>query len=192
MCRRYWFALGLVSLVALLLLAAARQPDRALLGQSDEQWAERLAREHMSRVVGAAAIERSRVEVWPSACGWMVVFHDAEARCGDGPFWPGACRFGPAVFRDVYACVLRNGQIQQVGASQSPRSLDAEDRCRCAPDGTGTIAPEPTAAPSMTGSSGWDQHAGGGGSGQYFDPQNRSPSLPPVKTGRSRMAAARL
>ncbi len=154
MYGRHWLALGFVSLVVLLVLATAGQPARALLGQSDERRAERLAREHMSRVIGAAAIERSRVEVWPSTCGWMVVFRDAEAHCGDGPFWPGACRFGPAVFRDVYACVLRNGQIQQVGASQSPLSLDAEDRCRCAPDGTGTIAPEPTAPPSMTGSSG--------------------------------------
>ena len=153
MYGRHWLAFGFVSLVVLLVLATAGQPDRALLGQSDEQRAERLAREHMSRVVGAAAIERSRVEVRPSTCGWMVVFRDAEAHCGDGPFWPGACRFGPAVFRDVYACVLRNGQIQQVGASQSSLSLDAEDRCQCASDGTGTIAPEPTAAPSMTGPS---------------------------------------
>ena len=152
MHRRLGLALGFVSLVALLVLATAGWPARALLGQHDEQRAERLAREHMSRVIGAAAVERSHVEVRPSTCGWMVVFHDAEARCGDGPFWPGACRFGPAVFRDVYACVLRNGQIQQVGASQSPLSLDAEDRCQCAPDGASTIAPEPTAAPSMAGS----------------------------------------
>lgn len=152
---RRWLglALGFVSLVVLLVLATAGQPAQALLGQTGDQRAERLAREHMSRVVGAAAIERSRVEVRPSTCGWMVVFRDAEAHCGDGPFWPGACRFGPAVFRDVYACVLRNGQIQQVGASQSPLSLDAEDRCQCAPDGASTIAPEPTAAPiSMAGS----------------------------------------
>ena len=121
--------------------------------ETEEQRVEQVAREHMSRVVGAAAVERSRVEIRPFTCGWLVVFRDAEARCGDGPFWPGACRFGPAVFRDVYACILRNGQIQQVGASQSPLSLDAEDRCQCAPDGASTIAPEPTAAPiSMAGS----------------------------------------
>jgi len=94
----------------------------------------------MSRVADAA-IRRSRVEVRPSACGRIVGFRDAEARRGDGSSWPGACRCGRAVFRDAYACVLRNGQIQQIRASQSPLSLGAEDRCRCAPDGASTIAP---------------------------------------------------
>jgi len=120
--------------------------------ETEEQRVEQVAREHMSRVVGAAA-ERSRIEVRPPACGRMVALRDAKGRCRDGPFWLGARRFGPAVFRDAYACVLRNGQIQWIGASQSPLSLGAEDRCRCAPDGASTIAPEPTAAPmSMAGS----------------------------------------
>ena len=132
----------------LIFLISCTRPAQALTGETDEQHAERLAREHMANVIGAAAIEQSRVELRPSRCGWMVVFRDAEARCGDAPFWPGACRFGPAVFQDVYACVLRDWQIQQVGGSHSPQSLGAEDLCQCSPDGTSTIAPEPTSIPS--------------------------------------------
>jgi len=128
------------ALLAAILLAACDGPGTPA-DEIGQQQAERLARERMNLTIGAAAVGRSRVEVWPSKCGWLVVFRDAEARCGDGPFWPGACRADATVFRDLYACVQGDGQILQMGGSQSPQALGAEDQCQCSRGVTATVAP---------------------------------------------------
>ena len=116
--------------------------------RSDETVAETVAREYMVIKAGADAVNRSQVEVRPSDGGWMVVFHDAEAACGSGgDFWPGACRGGAAsaVYRDVYACVERDGWSWRIGgAGASPQSLGPEDRCQ---RGGGPPAPSAAATP---------------------------------------------
>jgi hypothetical protein len=114
-----------------------------------ERQAAKRAQAYLRGVTGAAAVDRARLEVRPSRVGWMVVLRDADAACGDGPFWPGACRFGPTVYRDVYVCVERDGSaIHQAGASTSPRPLGPEDLCQIA-GGTPRppVAPTPLEAP---------------------------------------------
>jgi hypothetical protein len=89
--------------------------------------------------IGRAAVDRARV-----------VFRHAEAARGDGPVWQGACRFGPTVFRDVYACVERgDDRIRQVGAS--PGRLTAEDPCQV-PGGTPLppVAAAPLGGPAVS------------------------------------------
>jgi hypothetical protein len=110
-------------LLVLLLLNASCQPKT-------EKKAEKIAREQMTYVMGADAVDRSVIEVHPSRVGWMVIFRDANASCEEGSFWPGACRFGNRVFRDVYACVERNWSIRQIGASNKSESLGEEDLCQ--------------------------------------------------------------
>jgi hypothetical protein len=114
-----------------------------------ERQAAARARAYLRPVAGAAAVDRARVEVRPSRVGWMVVLRDADAACGDASFWPGACRFGPAVYRDLYVCVERqHSAIRQVGASTSPRPLGPEDLCQL-PGGTPRppVAATPLEAP---------------------------------------------
>ena len=108
-----------------------------------EKKAEQLAREQMTRVIGADAVDRSVVVIRPSVVGWMVIFRDANASCDEGPFWPGACRFGNRVFRDVYACVERNWNIRQKGASGESESLGEEDLCQVPTTELPTAEPGP-------------------------------------------------
>ena len=123
-------------IVVLLLLTTSCHPR-------PEKKAEKLAREQMTRVMGADAVDRSVIEVHPSEVGWMVIFRDANASCEEGFSLIGACRFGNRVFRDVYACVQRNWNIEQMGYSGESESLGEEDLCQQLP------APElPTAAPN--------------------------------------------
>ena len=111
----------LILLMFLLLLTACQQRP--------EETAEQRARHLMAPVIGADAMQRAHVEVRPSTVGWLVIFRNANASCAEGTFWPGACRFGSRVFRDVYACVERDWQIRQMGASSAVNSLGAEDLC---------------------------------------------------------------
>ena len=122
-------------LLVFLLLTAACQ------GKAEKK-AEQLAREQMKGVIGASAVNRSTVEVRSSAVGWMVIFRDANASCEEGSFWPGACRFGNRMFRDVYACVERNGEIRQMGASAS-EPLEEGDLCQS----PSVVLPTATAGP---------------------------------------------
>lgn len=110
-------------LPALLLLTPFCQPN-------PEKKAENLAREQMLGVMGAEAINRSVIEVYPSKVGWMVIFRDANASCKEGFSLRGACRFGNRVFRDVYTCVERNWSIRQMGTSGESESLAEEDLCQ--------------------------------------------------------------
>ena len=110
--------------------------------QSDEQKAEQLAREYMTRAIGVNAVNRAHIEMRSSEAGWQVVFRDAYASCEEGAFWPGACRFGSRTFRDVYACVDHNWMIRQVGASPATEPIGIQEVCQALPP----IAPAPTAA----------------------------------------------
>jgi len=124
------------SLLIFLLLTASCQPK-------PEKKAEKVARDQMIRVMGENAVNRSVIEVRSSRVGWMVIFRDANASCEEGSFWPGACRFGNHVFRDVYACIKRDWSIEQMGNSGESESLGDEDLCQQLP------APElPTATPN--------------------------------------------
>jgi hypothetical protein len=110
-----------------------------------EKKAEKLAREQMALVMGADAVDRSVVEVHLSKVGWMIIFRDANASCQEGFSLIGACRFGNRVFKDVYACVERNWNIEQMGYSGESESLGEEDLCQQVP------APElPTAEANPT------------------------------------------
>ena len=109
-------------LLVLLLLTTSCQPK-------PEKKAENLAREQMLGVMGADAIDRSVIEVYPSKVGWMVIFRDANASCEEGFSLRGACRFEKRVFRDVYACVERNWSIRQIGTSGESKPLGEEDLC---------------------------------------------------------------
>jgi len=122
-------------LLVLLLLTTSCQPK-------PEKKAENLAREQMLGVMGADAIDRSVIEVYPSKVGWMVIFRDANASCEEGFSLRGACRFGNRVFRDVYACVERNWSIRQMGTSGESEPLGEEDLCQ----GPGLVLP--TAEPN--------------------------------------------
>ena len=125
-----------ILLLILLVLAAACQPD-------PKQKAEQLARHQMEATIGAKAVERAHVEIFPSRVGWMVVFRDANATCEEGVWWPGACDFAQTnqVYTDVYVCVERDGNMRQMGAS-SDKSLRTEDLCQAPPPGqTATVAP---------------------------------------------------
>ena len=126
-------------LLILFLLTAACQ-------EKPEKKAEQFAREQMIRTIGLSAVNRSHIEVHPSGVGWLVIFRDANASCVEGSFWPGACRFGAKVFRDVYACVEHDWNIGQIGASGASESLGSEDLCQ-APLPGATTEPLPTAAP---------------------------------------------
>ena len=64
-------------LLVLLLLTASCQPKLELK-------AEKIARERMTDVMGADAVDRSVIEVRPSNVGWMVIFRDANASCEEG------------------------------------------------------------------------------------------------------------
>jgi len=142
MRRTTWIGGGLLALLLLL-------GWRPLQAQGEEQRAVELAREQMGVKVGAEAIARSHVEVRPVPAGWAVIFREAYARCGEAPFWPGACRFGPAVFRDVYACVEREGwRIRRSGGCQSPYALAAEELCLDVPLGVATVAPTTAPVPA--------------------------------------------
>jgi hypothetical protein len=110
-------------ILVFLLLTAACQPK-------PEKKAEQVAREQMTGVIGTNAIDRSVIEVRLSNVGWMVIFRDVNVSCDEGAFWPGACRFGNRVFRDVYACVERDWNIRQMGASSESKSLGEEDLCQ--------------------------------------------------------------
>ena len=105
--------------------------------------AENIAREQMTRVIGGNAVDRSVIEVHPSKVGWMVIFRDANASCEEGSWWPGACRFGNRVFRDVYACVERNWSIEQMGYSGESESLKDEDICQLPAPELPTAEPNP-------------------------------------------------
>ena len=98
-----------------------------VLGQA--HWAVHVARASMRSHSGVAATNRASVQVVPARGGWLVIFHDAQATCDQGTWWPDACRDGArVVYRDVYACVLRDGWlIDQIGAS--PRRIAAGDLC---------------------------------------------------------------
>ena len=113
-------------LLVLLLLTASCQ-------QKFEKKAEKFAREQMTQVIGADAVDRSVIEVHPSKVGWMVIFRDANASCEEGFSLIGACRFGNRVFRDVYACVERNWNIEQMGYSGESEPLGDEDLCQQVP-----------------------------------------------------------
>ena len=108
-----------------------------------EKKAETLACEQMTGVIGANAVNRSVIEVYPAKVGWMVIFRDANASCEEGSFWPGACRFGNRVFKDVYACVERNWSIRQMGASNESESLGEEDLCQIPGPVLPTAEPNP-------------------------------------------------
>lgn len=119
-----------------LLLTTACQPK-------PEKKAEQIAREQMTAVIGVSAVNRSVIEVLPSTVGWMVIFRDANVSCDEGAFWPGACRFGNQVFRDVYACVEHDWNIRQIGASSESESLGEEDLCQLPTTELPTAAPNP-------------------------------------------------
>ena len=125
----------LILLVCLLLMAAC-QPKLELKAQ-------KIAREQMTEVMGAEAVDRSIIEVHPSRVGWMVIFRDANASCEKGSWWPGACRFGNRVFRDVYACVEWNWSISQMGYSGESEALDEEDVCQAPAPARPTFEPNP-------------------------------------------------
>jgi hypothetical protein len=108
-----------------------------------EEKAEKLAREQMLGVMGAEAVDRSVIEVYPSKVGWMVIFRDANASCEEGFSLRGACRFGNRVFRDVYACVERNWSIRQIGTSGESQSLGKEDLCQVPGPVLPTAEPNP-------------------------------------------------
>jgi hypothetical protein len=127
----------LLSLALLLMLVACRQ--------SDEQKAEQLAREYMTRAIGVNAVNRAHVETRSSEAGWQVIFRDAYASSKEGSLGPDACGWGGSdcVFRDVYACIDGDWMIRQVGGSPATVSLEAQDVvCQALPP----IAPAPTAA----------------------------------------------
>ena len=87
--------------------------------------------------------DRSVIEVRPSQAGWMVIFRDANASCEQGSWWPGACRFGNRVFRDVYACVEWNWSINQMGYSGESEALGEEDLCQAPAPERPTFEPTP-------------------------------------------------
>jgi hypothetical protein len=111
----------LLLLVFLLTLVACRQ--------NDEQKAVQLAREYMSRTIGANAVNRAQVEVHSSEAGWQVIFRDAYASSDEGSLGPDACGWGGSscVFRDVYACIDSDWMIRQVGGSPATASLGTQD-----------------------------------------------------------------
>jgi hypothetical protein len=123
-------------LLVLPLMTAACQPKLELK-------AEKIAREQMTPVMGAEAVDRSVIEVRPSQVGWMVVFRDANASCEQGSWWPGACRFGNRVFRDVYACVEWDWNISQMGYSGESEALGEEDLCLAPAPERPTLVPNP-------------------------------------------------
>jgi len=123
-------------LLVLPLMTAACQPKLELK-------AEKIAREQMTPVMGAEAVDRSVIEVRPSQVGWMVVFRDANASCEQGSWWPGACRFGNRVFRDVYACVEWDWNISQMGYSGESEALGEEDLCLAPAPERPTLLPNP-------------------------------------------------
>jgi len=122
---------------SLLLLIVACQ-------EHPEKRAEQVAREQIIQTIGIDAVNRSYIEVRPSAVGWMVVFSDAKASCEESSLWPGACRFASNVYRDVYACVERDWRIRQIGGSGASESLGMEDLCQ-APLSDQTATPALTA-----------------------------------------------
>jgi hypothetical protein len=115
----------------------------------------------MRVAIGPQAVDRAHVEIRPAAGGWMVIFHDAQASCGEGRWWIGACRFGPdQVFRDVYACVSPQGGVGGFGTSGETIASNSALTCGGAPvpmgplpgpagstPGTGTESP--ASAPSV-------------------------------------------
>jgi hypothetical protein len=113
---------------------------------SPQARAEQQARDYMTIVIGADAVNRAHVAISRSPAGWMVIFRDAYATCDQGTWFPGACRFGRQTpYRDVYTCVPDNGEIGQVGASgDSPFGND--DLCQWSSPNA-TCAPELTATP---------------------------------------------
>jgi len=123
-------------LLVLVLTTAYCQPK-------PEKKAGKIAREQMTDVMGADAVDRSVIEVRPSKVGWMVIFRDANASCEEGSWWPGACRFGNRVFRDVYACVEQNWIIEQMGYSSESKSLGDEDLCQLPAPELPTVEPNP-------------------------------------------------
>ena len=123
-------------LLVLLLPTASCQPKLEIK-------AEKVAREQMTYVMGADAVDRSVVEVHPSKVGWLVIFRDANASCEEGSWWPGACRFGNRVFRDVYACVEWNWSIRQMGTSGESEALGEEDVCQGPTPELSTAEPNP-------------------------------------------------
>src|SRR5947209_4123344 len=110
---------------------------------SPQARAEQQARQYMTVVIGADAVNRARVIVTRSQAGWLVMFRDAYATCDKGTWFPGACRFGrQAPYRDVYTSVPESGEIGQVGASgDSPFGND--DPCQWS-------SPDATRAPALT------------------------------------------
>jgi hypothetical protein len=135
-----WVIFGIIALALLIVL-------NVLDWQDPQQKAEQVAHDRMQQVIGSSAVNRAHVEVRSSAAGWMVVFRDANASCSEGTFWPGACRTGANTFRDVYACVERDWQIRQMGASSASAPLGAGDLCQAVSAGR-TLAPALTAVPS--------------------------------------------
>jgi hypothetical protein len=131
----------LLFLVTLLVLVACRQ--------NDEQKAVQLAREYMSRTIGANTVNRAHVEVHFSDAGWQVIFRDAYASSDEGVLGPDACGWGgnDCVFRDVYACIDGDWMMRQVGGSPATVSLEAQDMvCQAMPP----LAPAPTMASSRS------------------------------------------
>lgn len=123
----------IISLIFLLLLVACQpQPEKK---------AEQLAREYMTTVIGESAVDRSAIEVRPSAVGWMVIFRNAHASCDEAILWRGACRDGNREFRDVYACVERNWMIRQIGGTGD--SIGEEDLCQTPATEAPTAKPNP-------------------------------------------------
>jgi hypothetical protein len=121
-------------------------------GNIDGQQAEQIARQAMSRTVGPVAMVPARVEVYPAPGGWIVIFHDAQARCIDRSWWPGACRgVSPQdVIGELYACVDPAGQVYGFGSHIRPfSSADAASCGIVSPPGT----PDPARGVGPSGSS---------------------------------------
>ncbi len=112
-----------------------------------------VARRVMNRAIGEAAVARSSIEVLTSPGGWIVIFHDANASCGQGLWWPGACRNVPAqlVIRDVFACVDREWRVDGFGSNVNRIGPEARRLCGGAQAAPTASPPSPADAQPITG-----------------------------------------
>jgi hypothetical protein len=141
----WWSALGLILVLvaapgssgAGVALAQGTQPlaTATPAGNLDGQQAEQIARSAMAHAVGPEAIVPARVEVYPAPGGWIVIFHDAQARCIDRSWWPGACRgVSPQdVIGELYACVDPAGRVYGFGSNIRPISAAEAASCGIVP-----------------------------------------------------------
>lgn len=126
-------------LIVLLLLVSAYH-------KNPEQSAEALTREYMVNRIGAPAVNRSHIQTRFSPNRWVVIFHHANASCGEHSLWREACRFGSdAVYKHIYTYVERDLNIGPIGARGDQVALWTADLCQ-----TQTLEPPAIPHPTAT------------------------------------------